>query len=175
MSNFDELFACFPTADYARCEELAVRELARGGEPVLWWFVTHARVRTGQFASARSALDELSTADPTKTDMARYFSNFVYREEQEHRARTEVELLNELREFDFRDNELTQAETAHVSGAFDSARAILSRSEQSVRGRMTLTSGQTHEFSDLRDTDDLVGRHLPVYFHDRKVHLPFSC
>ena len=106
--------------------------------------------------------------------MARYYSNHVYREEVEHRARTEAELLNELREFDFRDSELTQAETAHVLGAFDAARAILSKSEHSVRGRMTLTSGQTHEFSDLRDTDNFVGRHLPVYFHDRKVHLPFS-
>ena len=106
--------------------------------------------------------------------MARYYSNHVYREELEHRACTESELLNELREFDFRDSELTQAETAHVSRAFDVARAIFSKSEHSVRGRMTLKSGQTHEFSDLRDTDDLVGRHLPIYLHDRTMHLPFS-
>jgi protein involved in temperature-dependent protein secretion len=174
VSSVDELLACFPTRDYARCEQLATSELARGGDPILWWFLTHARVRTGRFELARSALDKLSSADPTKAQMARYYGDLVYREELEHRACNDVALLNELREFDFGYSAIAAAEVAHVAGSYEVARAILSKPKVPVRGRVTMTSGQTSEFSDLRDTDDLVGHHLPVYIHDRAMHLPFS-
>ncbi len=174
MSSIDELLASLGAGDYGRCEQVATAELARGGDPTLWWFLSHARVRTGQFELARAALDELSSADPTKAEMARYYGDLVYREELEHRACTDVALLNELREFDFWDSAMAEAEAAHVSGSHEVVRALLSEPQVPVRGRAILTSGQTSEFSDLRDTDDLVGRHLPVYIHDRKMHLSFS-
>lgn len=174
MSTVDELLASLGAGDYGRCEQIATAELARDGDPVMWWFLSHVRVRTGQFEFARSALDELSSADPTKAEMTRYYRDLVYREEMEYRACTDVALLNELREFDFWPSAMTEAEAAHVLGSYEVVHALLSKPQAPVRGRAIMTSGQTSEFSDLRDTDDLVGRHLPVYIHDRTMHLPFS-
>ncbi len=170
----DELLEFLGQREFARCEALARTRLASGGEPMLWWFIAHAQIRTGNFGGALDSLGRLAHADHEKEEMAGYFANMVHREQQEQLARADSALLEELREFDFRDNVWTEAEVADVDARFEVAREIIERPARAVAGTAVLDDDARVEFSDLRDTHDLIGRHLPVYLHDRATHFSFE-
>ena len=170
----EELLTCLVQGDYARCEAAARAELARGGPPVLWWFIAHALIRTGDFGGGLAALAELEAKAPAKADMARYYVDYARRELQENLAVGAPARLAELRARDDWQPLCTEAVVADAAGDLAVARAIVERPQPPVAGRVVFEDDRTARFDDLRDTHDLVGRHLPVYLPDRTTHLAFA-
>lgn len=160
--------------------QLLEAELSRApsGNRLLMAF--NVRVRLEDYEGALRALDEMVKLEPGVSEAATFLEHCARLERLHSLRRKDAGLASErgaLQEPQPFSRAYLQAAVFHAKGEYsDAARALAegTGSAPRVSGTLTRTNGARVRFSDLTDTDDLTGPHLPCFKDGTVLDLPFS-
>lgn len=166
--------------DFLEALRLIEAELARtpSAERLLMSF--NVRVRLEDYDGAQRALEEMEKLDPGVADGVTFLHHCAELERLHSLRRKDAELAKErgaLKEPQPFSRSYLQAAVRHATGEFSEAARALeegARSAPKVPGTLTRTNGTRVRFSDLTDSDELTGPHLPCFQGGTVLDVPFS-
>lgn len=166
--------------DFREALQLLEAELSLAPSTPRWLMAFNVRVRLEDYAGAQRALEELEKLDPGVSDAVTFLHHCAGLERLHSLRRKDAELARErgaLREPRPFSRSYLKAAVHHATGGFSEAALALeegARLAPRVSGTLTRTTGVRVRFSDLTDTDELTGPHLPCFRGGTVLDVPFS-
>ncbi|NTX58093.1 type VI secretion system accessory protein TagJ [Myxococcus sp. CA039A] len=151
---------------------------APSGERLLMAF--NVRVRLEDYDGALRALEDLEKLEPEVSEAVTFLHHCAELERLHSLRRKDAERAKErgaLQAPQPFSRAYLQAAVSHAKGEFsDAARALEegARSAPKTSGMLTRTNGVRVRFSDLTDSDELTGPHLPCFQGGTVLDVPFS-
>ncbi|MCP3064963.1 hypothetical protein LXT21_39940 [Myxococcus sp. K38C18041901] len=177
MAQIEQLLA---KGDFQAALQLIDAELSSAPSADRWLMAFNVRVRLEDFDGALRALDALLKLDPGISDGVTFLRHCADLERLHSLRRKDAALANErgaLQAPQPFSRAYLQAAISHAKGEFpDAARALEEgrRTAPKAPGTLTRTNGAHVRFTDVFDSDDLTGPHLPCFQAGTVLDIPYS-
>ncbi|MBZ4399367.1 type VI secretion system accessory protein TagJ [Myxococcus faecalis] len=166
--------------DFQAALQLIDAELSSAPSADRWLMAFNVRVRLEDFDGALRALDALVKLDPDVSDGVTFLGHCANLERLHSLRRKDPTLANErgaLQAPQPFSRAYLQAAVSHAKGDFSDAARVLkdiAGAAPKVPGTLTRTNGARVRFTDMIDSDDLTGPHLPCFQAGTVLDIPYN-
>ncbi|WP_426731580.1 type VI secretion system accessory protein TagJ [Myxococcus faecalis] len=166
--------------DFQAALQLIDAELSSAPSADRWLMAFNVRVRLEDFDGALRALDALVKLDPDVSDGVTFLGHCANLERLHSLRRKDPALAKErgaLQAPQPFSRAYLQAAVSHAKGDFSDAARVLkdiASAAPKVPGTLTRTNGARVRFTDMIDSDDLTGPHLPCFQAGTVLDIPYN-